>query len=63
MNTNDKKFEFVKTWVRESISAGVAIADWDLDGDTLTIFHEDDNEVEYYTVDALVGGDITIEEK
>lgn len=48
-----RKFDFVKGWVRESIGSDAAVSGWEFDGETLTINHEDDDEVEQYTLDEI----------
>lgn len=48
-----RKFDFVKGWVRESIGSGASVSGWEFDGETLTINHEDDDEVEQYTLDEI----------
>lgn len=50
---DERKFDFVKGWVRESIGSDAAVSGWEFDGETLTINHEDDDEVEQYTLDEI----------
>ena len=49
--------ERIQRWVRDSLSDGPAIRDWDWDGTTLSMFHEDDGGL-FQEINCLVhGGD------